>query len=94
LGRTIPSFRMVIDREIGRVMQTYGRSLSKQDRAVLENMLQLCTRHSQSCSASLKLVPIRSILFAVFLEQEKKLQALIEELSRATPLISAKKKNR
>ena len=72
---------MVIDREIGRIVQTFGASLSKHERAELDDMLQMCTRHSQSCSESLKLVPMRSILFAIFLEQEKKLRALADELA-------------
>ena len=73
---------MVIDREIERIMQTFGRGLTKQDRELLNETLQLCTRHSQACSEATKLVPTRAIFLAVFLEQEKRLQALVEKLEQ------------
>ena len=82
LGRTIPSFRMVIDQEIEVLARTFGKKLpDKEERKLLRDTLQLCKRHSHSCSESVRLVPMHSILLAILLEQEKSLNEITNEIS-------------
>jgi hypothetical protein len=81
LGRTIPSFEMMIGAEIDRVMRTFGKSLSsKREKELLNETLQLCEHYSYACSKAVKLVPMRSILMAIVLEHEKMLQSLLQEM--------------
>ena len=82
MGRTIPSFRMVIDQEIEVLARTFGKKLpDREERKLLRDTLQLCKRHSHSCSESVRLVPMHSILLAILLEQEKSLNEITTEIS-------------
>jgi hypothetical protein len=72
---------MVIGQEIDRVMRTFGKGLSsKREKELLNETLQLCEHYSYACSKAVKLVPMRSILMAIVLEHEKKLESLMQEL--------------
>lgn len=77
MGRTIPSFQMVISGEIDRVLRTFGKNLPKRDKLLLLETLQLCDKNSQACSAAVKLVPMRAILLAIILEREKQLEEML-----------------
>jgi len=70
---------MVISQEITRVMRTFGKKLSKKEKLLLLETLQFCDKNSQACSAAVKLVPMRSVLLAVILEREKRLQSLVQD---------------
>jgi hypothetical protein len=81
LGRTIPSFEMIIGQEIDRIMRTYGKVLSsKREKALLNRTLQLCENYSYACSKAVKLVPMHSILLAIILDHEKEIQSMEQEL--------------
>jgi hypothetical protein len=72
---------MIIAREIDRVMRSYGSALpSRQEKACLNQTMQSCENYSYACSKALKLVPIRSIMFAIILDQEKEMQSITQDL--------------
>jgi hypothetical protein len=72
---------MVIGQEIDRIMRTFGKGLySKKEKELLNETLQLCEHYSHACSKAVKLVPMRSILMAIVLEHEKRLEALAQEM--------------
>ena len=78
MGRTIPSFRMVIDSEIGNIMKYYAKRLSdKKDRTRLLNVLNLSKRHSHACSEAVRIFPMESILMAILIERQKILEELM-----------------
>ena len=79
MGRTIPAFQMVISEEIARVMQTFGRKLPKKEKLLLLEMLQFSDKNSQACSAAVKLVPMRSMLLAIILERQRRLELLARD---------------
>ena len=75
MGRTIPSFRMVIDSETTRVMRSYGKNLEdKRDKLRLDELLNLSKRHSHACSEAVRIFPLQSILMAALLERQKLLE--------------------
>ena len=81
MGRTVPSFEMIIAQEIGLVMQTFGKArTTKQEKELLNQTLQFCENYSYACSKAVKLVPMRSILFAIILEHEKEIQSVLQDL--------------
>ena len=81
LGRTVPSFEMIIAQEIDQIMRTYGKALSsKQEKELLNQTLQLCENYSYACSKAIKLVPMHSILMAIILDHEKEIQSMEQEL--------------
>lgn len=71
---------MVINQEINRIMRTFGKKLSKEEKAILNQTLQRSEHYSFACSKALKLVPIRSILMAIILDHEKKIRSLTQEI--------------
>jgi hypothetical protein len=72
---------MVIGQEIDRVTRTFGKGLSsKKEKEILNETLQLCEHYSYACSKAVKLVPMRSMLMAIILEHEKRLDALAQEM--------------
>ena len=81
MGRTIPSFEMIIAKELDRVMRTFGKGLdSKREKELLNQTLQLCENYSYACSKAVKLVPMRSILMAIILDHERELQSISQDL--------------
>jgi hypothetical protein len=83
MGRTIPSFRMIMDQEIDRVLRTYGKKLpSKRERGELGEVLELSKRHSHACSEAVRLIPMHAILLAIVLEQEKMINQMDKDISR------------
>ena len=77
MGRTVPSFRMMIDIETRRVMSSFGRYLhDKKDRERLLNLLNLSKRHSHAGSEAIRLFPLEAILLSILLERQKELELL------------------
>jgi hypothetical protein len=71
---------MVIGQEIDRIMRTYGKRFSsKQEKALLNQTLQLCENYSYACSKAIKLVPMHSILMAIILDHEKQMQSIAQD---------------
>ena len=77
MGRTVPSFRMMIHIETRRVMSSFGRYLhDKKDRERLLNLLSLSKRHSHAGSEAVRLFPLEAILLSILLERQKELEFL------------------
>jgi hypothetical protein len=83
LGRTIPTASMLIQEEIDLFLKTYGKGLSDEhERDALYDLFQLCKKHIHACSQAVRLVPFHGILMSVILEQQKRLQFLIEDITQ------------
>ncbi len=82
MGRTIPTATMLIQEEIDLFLTTYGKGLSgKHEKETLHDILQLCKKHTQACSQTVRLVPFHAILMSVILEQQKQLARLTCEIT-------------
>jgi hypothetical protein len=82
MGRTIPSWRIVVESEIAR-LKKFEESLRVEDRDVFEDLLKQCKLYASAASAlasPVKEVPLMiSLLFAhhkMILELEKEIQIL------------------
>jgi hypothetical protein len=82
MGRTIPSWRIVVESEIAR-LKKFQESLRVEDRDVFEDLLKQCKLYASAASAlasPVKEVPLMiSLLFAhhkMILELEKEIQNL------------------
>ena len=88
LGRTVPSFRMVIDSETTRISAFYGKKFeNKKDKVALSKILSLSKRHSHACSEAVRFFPIESILMAILLERQKTIENLIRDKVMSERLI-------
>ena len=80
MGRTIPSWRIVVDAEISR-LKKFEESLRAEDQEIFQNLLKQCKLYASAASAMaspVKEVPlIISLLFAhhkMILDLEKQLR--------------------
>ena len=77
MGRTVPSFRQVIESEF-EAINKFKKGLRKRDREALEDLLYRARLHSQAGAYGNFLDPMHVILIGMILEQEKKLRKLDE----------------
>ena len=83
MGRTIPSWRMVVEAELVK-LKKFQDSLRTEDKAIFEDMLNQCRLYASaagSMASPVKEIPlVMSILFA----QHKKLAELEQQLKAIT----------
>ena len=72
MGRTVPSFRQVIENEYVS-LEKFKRALRKQDREILEKLLNKARLHTQAGGYAEILDPMHVILISMIIELEKRL---------------------
>lgn len=80
MGRTVPSFRQVIEGEYV-LLDKFKRALRKRDREILENILYRSRLHTQAGGYTEILDPMNVILISMIIEQQKELRDLRERYS-------------
>ncbi|MFH0971772.1 MAG: hypothetical protein V1835_04360 [Candidatus Micrarchaeota archaeon] len=75
MGRTVPSYRDVIDDEIC-TLKKYRAALRKEDQELFDEMMGFAKYHISASSYSSRLNPFESIVLNIILEQQR----LIKEL--------------
>lgn len=75
MGRTIPSYRMVLEGEMEE-LRKFARALRREDREALERMLALARKQSHAASYASLLDPLHALALSVLLEHEKELGRL------------------
>lgn len=75
MGRTVPSYRDVIDDEL-QTLKKYRSALRKEDQALFDEMMSYAKFHISASSYSSRLNPFESIVLNILLEQQR----LIKEL--------------
>ena len=76
MGRTVPSFRQVIESEYI-ALEKFKRALRKQDREILERLLNKARLHTQAGGYAEILDPMHVILISMMIEMEKKIDGRI-----------------
>lgn len=85
MGRTIPTFRMALEREIESWMD-FMRGLRAEDRKYFMKIMDSARRHADSGSLSARPLLSEVIFMAQFIELEKKIETLekrIDKLERS-----------
>jgi hypothetical protein len=80
MGRTVKSFRMVIENEFGDI-DKFAKALRKQDREILEQILVKARLHTQAGTYGSFLDPFQAIVLGIVIEQQK----MIRELHARNP---------
>ncbi|HLC79421.1 MAG TPA: hypothetical protein VJG83_03240 [archaeon] len=73
MGRTVPSFRQVIEAEYVS-LEKFKAALRKQDREILERLLYKARLHTQAGGYAEILDPMHVILISMMIEIEKKMK--------------------
>jgi hypothetical protein len=79
MGRTVPSFRQVIDEEI-RMLQRFRSALRKEDQELFDSLMRYSKSHISAGSYSSRLNPFESMVLAMLLEQQREIARLRKEM--------------
>jgi hypothetical protein len=79
VGRTLPTFRALLDR-LEREWSDYRRVLSDKEKRRWDALWQQARRHASASTNAAPLNPMEAALLSMLLEQEKRLQELEREL--------------
>ena len=81
MGRTIPSYRMAIDIEIGK-WKTFRDALRKPEREIFENMLLRSKLYASAGGMAVRPIVLEAMFMSILLDHHKRLLELVAEIER------------
>ncbi len=76
MGRTIATFRDLIEQELQNWRRTFGRALRRDERAYLESMFRRVRLYAQACTYQFPVDAMDAINVSVELDHEIRLRAI------------------
>ncbi len=80
MGRTVPSFRMLLERMIEE-LSVFRRALRGEDKIAFDSLMNKARQHASSCTVVPLLDPMDAVFLSIRVEQEKEIISLREMLS-------------
>ena len=80
LGRTVPSFRVLLE-EIILELSVFRRALHGEDKAAFDGLMNKARTHASSCAVAPTLDPMDAVFLSILVEQEKELNSLLEGMN-------------
>ncbi len=77
MGRTVPSFRMLLE-EIILELSLFRRALHGEDKTAFDSLMNKARKHASSCTVAPALDPMDAVFLSILVEQEKELNSLQE----------------
>ena len=87
MGRTIPSFRMLLEGIIGD-LSVFRRALRGEDKIAFDSLMNKAREHASSCTVAPLLEPMDAVFLSILVEQEKELLSLRRSLDINNSVIS------
>ena len=81
MGRTVPSFRIVLDME-KEEWKPFRNALDKSERKQFDDMWDIPKLYITSCSNSVQLVPLHPIMISILFHHYKQLTELMAQVER------------
>jgi len=81
LGRTVPSFRMVLEREIEK-WQGFARALRGDDKRAFEELMNECRCHASEAGAAVSPIISEAMFMSIFLSHQKTLSQIQATLQK------------
>ena len=78
MGRTVPSFRTLLE-EIIRELSVFRRALRGEDKIAFDSLMNKARGHASSCTVAPFIEPMDAIFLSILVEQQKELNSLREE---------------
>ena len=82
MGKTVPSYRMALDKEVQR-WSGFARALRKEDRTAFEQMMDACRNYASAGSNATRPVMFESMVMSILLHQQKTLNELEKGIDAA-----------
>ncbi len=76
MGRTVATFRDLIEQELQAWQRTFGRALRREERAYLESMFHRVRLYAQACTYQFPVNAMEAINVAIGLDHEIRLRAI------------------
>ncbi len=83
MGRTVPSFRMLLEGII-EDLSVFRRALRGEDKIAFDSLMNKARAHASSCTVAPMLEPMDAVFLSILVEQEKEIIALRKSLSILT----------
>jgi hypothetical protein len=80
MGRTVPSFRMLLE-EIILELSVFKRALRGEDKIAFDNLMNKAREHSSSCTVTPMLEPMDAVFLSILVEQQKEISSLKEAIN-------------
>ena len=77
MGRTVPSFRMLLEGII-QELSVFRRALRGEDKAAFDSLMNKAREHASSCTVTPMLDPMDAVFLSILVEQEKEIKSLRE----------------
>jgi len=81
LGKTVPSYRMILEREIQK-WEAFLRALRKEDREAFEELMNACRSYASAAGASARPVITEAMFMSILLSHQKNLKEFKAALER------------
>ena len=81
MGRTVPSFRMLLEGIIEE-LSAFRRALGGEDRNAFDSLMNKAREHASSCTVAPLLDPMDAVFLSILVEQQKEISSLHEALSK------------
>jgi len=77
MGRTVPSFRMLLEEMIVGI-SVFRRALHGEDKDAFDNLMKKARKHASSCTVAPTLDPMDAVFLSILIEQQKEINSLRE----------------
>ncbi len=77
MGRTVPSFRMLLEGIIGE-LSDFRRAFRGEDRTAFDSLMNKARVHASSCTVVPTLDPMEAMFLSILVEQQKEISSLRE----------------
>ena len=81
MGRTVPSYRMILEREIKK-WTGFVRALRADDRVAFEELMNACRRHASAAGAATRPIVIEAMFVSILLSHQKTLMKVEDTLDK------------
>lgn len=92
MGRTVPTFRMILEHVIGD-WRSFRRALQLHDRRAFEAMMNHARVHAAAASNAARLNPTEALVMAILLEHQKELEQIKRKFEAKCDEAEEAKKN-
>ncbi len=88
MGRTVPTFTQVIQKEI-ESWSKFRRGLRREDQELFDDMFRAPRIHLAASTYTMRIIPFESVAMAIMLEQRKEIRELTERLKKLEAQLEA-----
>lgn len=78
MGRTVPSFRILLE-EIIMELSVFRRALHGEDKIAFDSLMNKARKHASSCTVAPTIDPMNAVFLSILVEQQKELTSLKED---------------